>query len=176
MARPRCANPPATASLFIQLSMRRPAAAGGFPILDLLLPSAPPRAGRAPSLRAHHRALSTATSPVMSRTGDNNNTGRWRGATTTTSSITSSSSSRSSSRLLSPATSHQQRRRPATAWSNAHRAFSTTTAQRATHAIHNRQFDDDGNEMTLEITPRAAKVCDARSLPSQDPVTSIDND
>lgn len=36
--------------------------------------------------------------------------------------------------------------------------FSTTAARRETRAIHNPQRDEDGNEMVLEITPRAANV------------------
>ncbi|KAL2189123.1 hypothetical protein L209DRAFT_763703 [Thermothelomyces heterothallicus CBS 203.75] len=37
------------------------------------------------------------------------------------------------------------------------RTFSTSAACRATHAIFNPQVDEDGDEMMLEITPRAAK-------------------
>ncbi|KAH8668525.1 hypothetical protein BX600DRAFT_510617 [Xylariales sp. PMI_506] len=36
------------------------------------------------------------------------------------------------------------------------RAFSTTSPQRRTEAIHNPQFDEEGNDMMLEFTPRAA--------------------
>ncbi len=38
------------------------------------------------------------------------------------------------------------------------RHFSNTASRPATHAILNPQQDEDGNEMKLEITPRAAKV------------------
>jgi hypothetical protein len=41
----------------------------------------------------------------------------------------------------------------------ARRAFSSTNPRRRTQAIYNPQNDDDGNEMLLEITPRAANVC-----------------
>lgn len=37
------------------------------------------------------------------------------------------------------------------------RRFSTTTVRRATVCVQNPQTDEDGNEMTLEITARAAK-------------------
>ncbi|KXJ94654.1 hypothetical protein Micbo1qcDRAFT_159887 [Microdochium bolleyi] len=37
------------------------------------------------------------------------------------------------------------------------RLFSSTTRQQATQAIFNAQEDDDGKDMLLEITPRAAK-------------------
>lgn len=39
------------------------------------------------------------------------------------------------------------------------RRFSTTTVRSATVCVQNPQTDEDGNEMTLEITARAAKVC-----------------
>jgi len=38
------------------------------------------------------------------------------------------------------------------------RCFSTTGRRKATKAIVNATKDDDGNEMLLDITPRAAKV------------------
>lgn len=38
------------------------------------------------------------------------------------------------------------------------RAFSSTTARRRTQAIRNPQVDEEGKEMMLEITPRAAQV------------------
>jgi len=38
------------------------------------------------------------------------------------------------------------------------RAFSSSSFRCATHTIFNPQKDEDGNEMKLEITPRAAKV------------------
>ncbi|KAK4222067.1 hypothetical protein QBC38DRAFT_490721 [Podospora fimiseda] len=38
-----------------------------------------------------------------------------------------------------------------------HRAFSTTFPQKKTHTFHNPQLDEEGKEMFLEITPRAAK-------------------
>jgi Fe-S cluster assembly iron-binding protein IscA len=37
------------------------------------------------------------------------------------------------------------------------RPFSTSSPRRATHAIYNPQVDDDGKDMVLEITQRAAK-------------------
>jgi iron-sulfur cluster assembly 2 len=43
------------------------------------------------------------------------------------------------------------------------RTFSVSAAQRATVCVHNPVKDDEGNEMMLEITPRAAKV--RHSLP-----------
>ena len=38
------------------------------------------------------------------------------------------------------------------------RMFSATRTRGATHAVFNPQKDEDGKEMMLEITPRAAKV------------------
>ncbi|KAL2136362.1 hypothetical protein VTI74DRAFT_4194 [Chaetomium olivicolor] len=119
----RCANAnaPATASLFVQLSMRRQAVSGGTRILDLLLP-VPSRALNAPAVRAHH--VASAARRI------------------------SPSSDATSSRLWPGTTSHR---------TIAKRALSTSSPRRTTHAIFNPQVDDNGKEMMLEITPRAAK-------------------
>ena len=57
------------------------------------------------------------------------------------------------SRLRSKVLTTPERRMPAV-----RRHFSNTTSRPATHAILNPQQDEDGNEMKLEITSRAAKV------------------
>lgn len=44
------------------------------------------------------------------------------------------------------------------------RAFSTSAARQQTRAILNPQEDEDGNEMMLEITERAAKVCCVKGM------------
>jgi iron-sulfur cluster assembly 2 len=44
------------------------------------------------------------------------------------------------------------------------RAFSSTTARRKTLAIHNPQVDENGEEMVVELTPRAANVCNSDTL------------
>jgi hypothetical protein len=41
----------------------------------------------------------------------------------------------------------------------AERKFTTSLPRQRTQAIYNPQVDEDGKEMLLEITPRAAKVC-----------------
>ncbi len=130
MLRLRCANAPTTAGLFVQLSMRRQAAvSGGLPILDLLLPF-PRRSVGEPSIRAHHIASAR-------RAVNTPNSRPWRAAT-----------------------SHNTLPKcRATPLSRPTRAFSTSPAWRATHAVFNPQVDDDGKEMILEITPRAADVC-----------------
>lgn len=38
------------------------------------------------------------------------------------------------------------------------RLFTTTAPSKATHTLFNPQNDEDGNEMLLEITERAAKA------------------
>jgi hypothetical protein len=38
------------------------------------------------------------------------------------------------------------------------RAFTSSSIRRATHAVVNPKKDDDGNDMTVEITPRASNV------------------
>ncbi|KAL2020846.1 hypothetical protein VTK56DRAFT_7939 [Thermocarpiscus australiensis] len=123
----RCPNPPATARLFIQLSMRNRPVERGLPILDLLLPL-PARSMGPLSVRAHRAVSSAATSSARTSRS-------WRGA------LSDSPLPRTRTTPLSPAT----------------RAFSASPTWRATRAIFNPQVDDDGKEMTLEITPRAAK-------------------
>ncbi|EAA33713.2 hypothetical protein GE21DRAFT_3954 [Neurospora crassa] len=109
----RCANAPAPASLFVQMSMRRTAP---FSVLaDILLPL---------RARAHHnvarRIATVSTTTPVSKTP-------WRARQ-------SLSSSQFNMRL-----------------------FTTTAPSKATHTLFNPQNDEDGNEMVLEITERAAK-------------------
>lgn len=120
----RCVNPPTTASLFVQLSMRRQTVTSALPILDLFLPL---RALR----RTHH---STAIAAAQA-------------------------AARSMATVVAPFIESPRKPFQLPAARFPLRAFSTTRTQRATHAIFNPQHDDDGNEMTLEITQRAAKVC-----------------
>lgn len=136
MPRLRCANAPTAAGLFVQLSMRRQAAvSGGLPILDLLLPF-PRRSAGAPSTRAHHIA-SAERAASMASASRASNSRPWRAATSHS----------------TPPTWRATPLNPPT------RAFSTSPPWRATRAIFNPQVDDDGKEMILEITPRAADVC-----------------
>ncbi|KAM7184728.1 hypothetical protein V8F20_012091 [Naviculisporaceae sp. PSN 640] len=111
-----CANAPAPATLFIQLSMRRqiPATVSP-PILDLLVP-------RRPAGCSARKYTTAITSQI-------NKQQQWKTAIATI--------------------HHQSSRTP-------QRAFSTSRVMRATHTIFNPQKDEDGNEMKLEITPRAA--------------------
>lgn len=132
MPRLRCTNAPTTASLFVQLSMRRQPAAGGLAILDLLLPL-PRRVVSAPSIRAHHIASARRTASTAAAYSAPNN--RPLGSSTPHRTLPTSPTTR----LGAPA-----------------RAFSVSSPWRATHALFNPQVDDDGKEMVLEITPRAA--------------------
>ncbi|KAK0646715.1 hypothetical protein B0T16DRAFT_375653 [Cercophora newfieldiana] len=116
MAPLRCANPPSTARLFIQISMRRSAIPShSAPLLELLVPRS-----RSTS-RAHHRLATTTAATTRSK--------------------------------------HQTQARIRNVQSSLPlpRALSTTPRARATHAIFNPQTDEDGKEMTMEITQRAAK-------------------
>ncbi|KAK4106958.1 hypothetical protein N658DRAFT_462067 [Parathielavia hyrcaniae] len=137
MSRLRCSNAPTTAGVFVQLSMCRQLTAAGLPILDLFLPL-PRQAVGAPAVRARY-VVSTAravearhlalssATPMSSR--------KWTGATP----------------RIPISTKTKPRSIPA------NRLFSTSSPWRSTHAIFNPQTDDDGKEMMLEITPRAAK-------------------
>lgn len=133
MSQIRCTNAPATASFFVQLSLCRQSGWGGLPILDLLLPGSS-RAARALSVRPYRFGSTKRTAGVpRSLLTLTTQSGRpsWRGST-----------------------SHQRTRSLVSFF----RTFSTSPACRATYAIFNPQVDEDGNEMMLEITPRAAKV------------------
>ncbi|KAK3692016.1 hypothetical protein B0T22DRAFT_830 [Podospora appendiculata] len=120
------ANAPSTASLFIQLSMRRQAFSSSALRLrpDLLVPS-----------------LRTAASASYTTSARN----RPAPPTTTRSATTPFPFQRQR-----PTASSQPSKRAAA-------AFSTSPPRGATQAIYNRQVDEAGNEMVLEITPRAAK-------------------
>lgn len=146
MPRLRCANAPTTATLFIQLSMRRQAVSCGLPILDVLLPVSS-RAARAPFIRAHH-AASTGTI-----------------ADTHHHAPSPTALSYKPGRGGTPRSALPKAR--ATPLCPPSRPFSTSSSWRATHAIFNPQVDDDGKDMVLEITQRAAKVLHAHtSTPS----------
>lgn len=160
MPRLRCPNAPTPASLFVQLSMRRPATATALPsssglrtlLLDFLLPlplAAAPAPRTTPGafsiLRAHHhhhRAISTAaaatTFPAAAQA--RHSTSPWRRPTTTTS------------------RSHHPPATYAPPPVITVRTLTTTAPRRATRALLNPQLDEEGKEMLLEITPRAAKV------------------
>jgi hypothetical protein len=58
-------------------------------------------------------------------------------------------------------TSHV-RYRPSKPLKAARRLFSISSARRGTVAVYNPKKDDDGNDMHVEITPRASKVCSMR--------------
>ncbi|KAI2615493.1 hypothetical protein GGR54DRAFT_632156 [Hypoxylon sp. NC1633] len=51
----------------------------------------------------------------------------------------------------------------------AHRSFSATAPWRMTKAVHNPQKDEDGNDMLLEITPRAANRLSQIMAKDKDP-------
>ncbi|KAK3400952.1 hypothetical protein B0T20DRAFT_405625 [Sordaria brevicollis] len=112
----RCANAPAPASIFVQLSMRRAAQS---PVLgDILLPL---------RARAHHTvARRIATAPSVAPVSKT----QWH-----------------TRRSAQPTSQSSQRLR----------LFTTSAPRKATHTLFNPQNDEDGNEMVLEITERAAK-------------------
>ncbi|KAM7197894.1 hypothetical protein V8F33_005386 [Rhypophila sp. PSN 637] len=125
-----CANAPAPATLFIQLSMLRqiPAAKSPMaPILDLLAP----RRQAAASICASARRYTT--SARMRTAGPFCREKQWNDMIATR---------QRPSRIL-----HKQITK---------RELSTSPPARATHTIFNPQMDEEGKEMKLEITPRAA--------------------
>ncbi|KAL8371203.1 hypothetical protein RB595_001175 [Gaeumannomyces hyphopodioides] len=133
-----CANSVSAARLFLQITSRRTlsstaaAAAAPSPLLDVLLPPAAATASRSFSSCSHgHRATPTSAPGLPPPP---------------------------------PHAAHNPRRPAATAparsagphhHANAH--FSVTPARWGTKTLYNPQRDEDGNEMGLEITPRAAK-------------------
>ncbi|KAJ9151978.1 Iron-sulfur assembly protein 2 [Pleurostoma richardsiae] len=137
MASLQCAHAPSAAKLFLQLSARTtlPAATATSPvsILDVLLP--PQTARRLRPVPA--RSFSSMTTVTHHRiTKLELSLGRiWLPA----------GGSPELPTFLKPAA--PRHRRP----------FASSSSLRHTMAIYNPQKDDDGNEMMLEITPRAAK-------------------
>ncbi|RYP43895.1 hypothetical protein DL768_009578 [Monosporascus sp. mg162] len=131
-----CANPYASsaARLFVQLYARRTTTSPPPPLLasvllDVLLPP--------PTRRVFHLTSTAAAAAAAS-----SDLGRLRAP---------ASALRTPRRQCALHTSHGNDNGGAAA-----AAFSSTAVRRKTRAIYNAQRDEDGNEMVLEITPRAA--------------------
>lgn len=124
-----CTSPVSAAKLFVQLAPAR----GSQPVLDFLLPR---RHVVATASRRALRSSSTAATGVrLIHLGDTSMRAGWR--------------------TPAPATALPQRTAP---FNSLTAGLPYTPARRYTQAVYNPQKDDEGIEMKLEITPRAAKV------------------
>ena len=159
MAPVRCVNAPATAQLFVQLSLRQrcgyhffstttataPSTSTYVPVFDhFLLPSVK----NSVSTRASHTQISTRYPPPSFIAVPSDRSGNSKKH--------HSSSADSGRKWLAPRPSARGIAPPSRILLR--REFSTTTSRRRTQAVYNPIDDEDGNEMLLEITPRAAKV------------------
>ncbi|KAL1880781.1 hypothetical protein VTK73DRAFT_5166 [Phialemonium thermophilum] len=164
MTRTHCLNPPATAQLFICLSLRRwgregnrvakASEAATIPLLDVLLP----KSGRS-SLGVNHGVARGQDNTV--RVAAAHSSVFLNGQTLAPFVPMSAKLYRSCAPRVPPtlprAVDIGRTGRALFLPTHSHRGFSTTTAWRRTAAIYNPQKDDKGEDMLLEITPRAAK-------------------
>ncbi|KAK6822932.1 hypothetical protein PG987_014477 [Apiospora arundinis] len=132
----RCANAASAARLFVQLSRScAPQQRSSSSVFDILLPPSFTTArgfhSRSSTAAAQRYFAAAADAHPQSRSPVSPSLPRR----TTITTITSCAAS------MTPTTI---------------RAFSSTSARPMTQAIYNPQKDDDGNDMVLEITPRAA--------------------
>ncbi|KAK6851492.1 hypothetical protein PG995_011617 [Apiospora arundinis] len=129
----RCANAASAARLFVQLSRScAPQQRSSSSVFDILLP---PSFTTARSF--HSRSSTAAAQRYFAAAADTHLQSR--------SPVSSSLPRRITISACAACTT------PTTI-----RAFSSTSARPMTQAIYNPQKDDDGNDMVLEITPRAA--------------------
>jgi hypothetical protein len=143
-----CANAPIPASLFVRLRANLRAVSGSRLLFEISLPQ--PSRFQVPLVQQQHARLSYvaphAVSPSLSHTWPSSHL-----LLTDSGSLWDESLARRLSR--NPA-----RRKPVTFTRNSSASFATSSSRRATKAIFNPQSDNEGKEMTLEITPRAGKV------------------
>lgn len=123
-----CSNSLSTAKLFVQLAPKR----GSEPVLEFLLPRGRSVSSRRPfhNSSVHTRGAQTSTGARHGSFTSSVGWGMPRGIL--------SANAAPSTRIPKP--------------------FAHMTRRGYTQAVYNPQQDEDGNDMTLEITPRAAKV------------------
>lgn len=169
-----CANPVSAAKLFMHLAPARAPAQPALPVLDFLLPrtsrrKVAPVVAAAATAAAAPAAITSAPRPASgsSPTPTRTTTPTRPAARSSSSSLSSSAlqtarsmraAAAAGSRMFPAARPGLSRRSPRHS-SLSGAAFSYSTSRRYTQAVYNPQRDEDGNEMKLEITPRAAKVC-----------------
>lgn len=140
-----CSNSLSAAKLFVQLAPKR----ASEPVLEFLLP----RSRSAISTRPYHNSSSVHAPRPQSSTPTQH--GRFQ----------SSMAWRIPRGILAVNASPS---------AIIPKPFAHTTRRGYTQAVYNPQQDEDGNDMTLEITPRAAKVR-AKTCPRSSPPLATDH-